>query len=79
MSMRRSLHGFYFIDNKHWLKFAFEAAERMNKRVATVKTKDFSADNIHDAISRKIFLVFFQKTSAQSHSPTTSASMRVLE
>ena len=42
---------FIFINNKHWLKFAFEADERMNKRIVTVKTKDFSDDNNHDAVT----------------------------
>ena len=42
---------FIFIDNKSWLKFAFEADERMNKRLVTVKTKDFSDDNNHDAVN----------------------------
>lgn len=41
---------FIYIDNKNWLKFAFEADERLNKRLVTVKTKDFSDDNNHDAV-----------------------------
>lgn len=41
---------FIFVDEKHWLKFAFEADERMNKRLVTVKTADFSDDNNHDAV-----------------------------
>jgi uncharacterized protein len=41
---------FIFIDKKHWLKFAFEADERLNKRLVTVKTNEFSDDNNHDAI-----------------------------
>lgn len=48
---------FIYIDDKHWLKFAFEADERMNKRLVTVKTKDFSDDNNHDAIkSSSVYL-----------------------
>ena len=48
---------FIYIDDKHWLKFAFEADERMNKRLVTVKTKDFSDDNNHDAIkSPSVFM-----------------------
>jgi uncharacterized protein len=48
---------FIYIDNKNWLKFAFEADERLNKRLVTVKTKDFSDDNNHDAIkSPSVFL-----------------------
>lgn len=42
---------FLYIDNKQWLKFAFEADERMLKRLVTVKTKDFSDDNNHDAVN----------------------------
>jgi len=41
---------FIYVDDKHWLKFAFEADERLNKRLVTVKTKDFSDDNNHDAV-----------------------------
>lgn len=41
---------FIYINYKNWLKFAFEADERMNHRLVTVKTKDFSDDNNHDAI-----------------------------
>lgn len=48
---------FIYVDDKHWLKFAFEADERMNKRLVTVKTKDFSDDNNHDAIkSSSVFM-----------------------
>ena len=42
---------FLYVDNRHWLKFAFEADERMNKRAVTVKTRDFSDDNNHDVIN----------------------------
>lgn len=42
---------FIFVDEKNWLKFAFEADERLNKRLVTVKTKDFSDDNNHDAVN----------------------------
>lgn len=42
---------FIFIDEKNWLKFAFEADERMNKRLVTVKTANFSDDNNHDAVN----------------------------
>lgn len=41
---------FIFVDEKNWLKFAFEADERMNKRLVTVKTAGFSDDNNHDAV-----------------------------
>ncbi|MCD9184906.1 MAG: DUF1349 domain-containing protein [Pyrinomonadaceae bacterium] len=48
---------FIYVDDKHWLKFAFEADERMNKRLVTVKTKDFSDDNNHDALkSPSVFM-----------------------
>lgn len=48
---------FIYVDDKHWLKFAFEADERMNKRLVTVKTKDFSDDNNHDAVkSPSVFM-----------------------
>ncbi|MCC7246424.1 MAG: DUF1349 domain-containing protein [Saprospiraceae bacterium] len=42
---------FIFVDEKRWLKFAFEADERMKKRLVTVKTADFSDDNNHDAVN----------------------------
>lgn len=41
---------FLYVDAKQWLKFAFEADERLNHRIVTVKTRDFSDDNNHDAI-----------------------------
>ncbi|MCC6724857.1 MAG: DUF1349 domain-containing protein [Saprospiraceae bacterium] len=41
---------FIFVDEKNWLKFAFEADERLNRRLVTVKTADFSDDNNHDAV-----------------------------
>ena len=41
---------FLYVDEKQWLKFAFEADERLKKRLVTVKTKAFSDDNNHDAI-----------------------------
>ena len=39
---------FIFVDEKHWLKFAFEADERMNTRIVTVRTNGTSDDNNHD-------------------------------
>jgi regulation of enolase protein 1 (concanavalin A-like superfamily) len=48
---------FLYVSDKEWLKFAFEADERMNKRLVTVKTKGFSDDNNHDAVdSPSVFL-----------------------
>lgn len=41
---------FIWVDAKNWLKFAFEADERMNTRLVTVKTHQFSDDNNHDAV-----------------------------
>ncbi|HLP96675.1 MAG TPA: DUF1349 domain-containing protein [Saprospiraceae bacterium] len=41
---------FLYVSDKEWLKFAFEADERLKHRLVTVKTKDFSDDNNHDAI-----------------------------
>ncbi|MDX1910683.1 MAG: DUF1349 domain-containing protein [Saprospiraceae bacterium] len=41
---------FIYVDEKNWLKFAFEADERMNKRLVTVKTAGYSDDNNHDAL-----------------------------
>lgn len=41
---------FIYVDDHHWLKFAFEADERMKTRMVTVKTKDFSDDNNHDIV-----------------------------
>lgn len=48
---------FIYVDDHHWLKFAFEADERMKTRMVTVKTKDFSDDNNHDVVqSPSVFL-----------------------
>lgn len=48
---------FLYVNDKHWLKFAFEADERMNHRIVTVKTQGFSDDNNHDAVeSPSVFL-----------------------
>ncbi|MEZ4959292.1 MAG: DUF1349 domain-containing protein [Saprospiraceae bacterium] len=48
---------FLYVSDKEWLKFAFEADERMNKRIVTVKTKGFSDDNNHDVVnSPSVFL-----------------------
>jgi regulation of enolase protein 1 (concanavalin A-like superfamily) len=44
---------FIYVDDHHWLKFAFEADERMKTRMVTVKTKDFSDDNNHDVVLSK--------------------------
>ena len=41
---------FLYVNEKQWLKFAFEADERLHKRLVTVKTRDFSDDNNHDAV-----------------------------
>lgn len=54
---------FIYVDDKNWLKFAFEADERMNKRLVTVKTDDFSDDNNHDAIkSPSVYLKISSNT-----------------
>ena len=42
---------FLYVDDHHWLKFAFEADERMKTRMVTVKTKDVSDDNNHDVVA----------------------------
>lgn len=42
---------FLYVDNKHWLKFAFEADERLLARIVTVKTSDYSDDNNHDVVN----------------------------
>ncbi len=42
---------FLYVDDKQWLKFAYEADERMNRRIVTVKTNGFSDDNNHDVIN----------------------------
>jgi hypothetical protein len=42
---------FLYVSDKEWLKFAFEADERMNRRIVTVKTKGFSDDNNHDVVN----------------------------
>jgi len=48
---------FIFIDTMHWLKFAFEADERMHTRIVTVRTEGVSDDNNHEIVNEKtIFL-----------------------
>ncbi|GAB2631671.1 hypothetical protein GCM10027035_27370 [Emticicia sediminis] len=44
---------FLYVNDSEWLKFAFEVDERMIGRIVTVKTKEFSDDNNHDAIPAK--------------------------
>ena len=56
---------FIYVDDKHWFKFAFEANERMNKRIVTVKTNDFSDDNNHDVVkSLYVYLKISSDTKA---------------
>jgi len=44
---------FIYVDEKHWLKFAFEADEQMNTRIVTVRTDGSSDDNNHEVIKDK--------------------------
>ncbi len=44
---------FIYVDEKHWLKFAFEADEQMNTRMVTVKTNESSDDNNHETVKEK--------------------------
>ncbi|HEY4877252.1 MAG TPA: DUF1349 domain-containing protein [Puia sp.] len=48
---------FIFVDEKHWVKFAFEADERMNTRVVTVRTNETSDDNNHDVVKDSIIFL----------------------
>jgi len=48
---------FIFVDEKHWLKFAFEADERMNTRIVTVRTNETSDDNNHDVEKDSVILL----------------------
>ena len=48
---------FIFVDKKHWLKFAFEADERMNTRIVTVRTNNTSDDNNHDVVKDSIIFL----------------------
>lgn len=41
---------YIFVDNKNWLKYAFECDEKMRNRVVTVRTVNSSDDNNHDII-----------------------------
>jgi regulation of enolase protein 1 (concanavalin A-like superfamily) len=43
---------YIYIDNEHWLKFAFERDEKLRCRVVTVKTDGSSDDNNHDIIGQ---------------------------
>ncbi len=56
---------FIFIDEKHWLKFAYEADERMNTRVVTVRTNETSDDNNHEILKDS---VIFLKISSDTKS-----------
>lgn len=44
---------FIYVDEKHWVKFAHEADERMNTRIVTVKTDRSSDDNNHEIVKEK--------------------------
>jgi len=44
---------FIYVDEKHWLKFAFEADEKMNTRIVTVRTNESSDDNNHETVKEK--------------------------
>jgi uncharacterized protein len=44
---------FIYVDEKHWLKFAFEADEQMNTRIVTVRTNEYSDDNNHETVKEK--------------------------
>jgi len=44
---------FIYVDEKHWLKFAFEADEQMNMRIVTVRTNETSDDNNHETVKEK--------------------------
>ena len=48
---------FLFVDEKHWVKFAFEADERMNTRVVTVRTNETSDDNNHEMVKENIIFL----------------------
>ncbi|HSZ87632.1 MAG TPA: DUF1349 domain-containing protein [Puia sp.] len=48
---------FIFVDEKHWVKFAFEADERMNTRVVTVRTNETSDDNNHEVVKDSIIFL----------------------
>ena len=41
---------FIYVDEKHWLKFAFEADEKLNNRIVTVRTIGSSDDNNHEKV-----------------------------
>jgi hypothetical protein len=56
---------FIFVDEKHWVKFAFEADERMNTRVVTVRTNESSDDNNHEVVKDSII---FLKISSDARS-----------
>jgi uncharacterized protein len=44
---------FIYVNEKHWLKFAFEADEQMNTRIVTVRTNESSDDNNHETVKEK--------------------------
>jgi len=48
---------FIYVDDKHWLKFAFEADEKMNTRIVTVRTNETSDDNNHDIADVEIIFL----------------------
>jgi regulation of enolase protein 1 (concanavalin A-like superfamily) len=56
---------FILVDEKHWLKFAFEQDERGNNRVVTVRTSNTSDDNNHEALKDSII---YLKISSDSKS-----------
>ncbi len=44
---------YMFVNNEHWLKFAFEMDEKKETRIVTVRTEKTSDDNNHDEVTEK--------------------------
>jgi uncharacterized protein len=56
---------FILVDEKHWIKFAFEEDEHGNNRVVTVRTNNSSDDNNHDIVKDSLI---FMKISSDTKS-----------
>jgi regulation of enolase protein 1 (concanavalin A-like superfamily) len=56
---------FILVDEKHWVKFAFEQDEHGNNRIVTVRTNSSSDDNNHDVVNDSLV---FMKISSDTKS-----------
>jgi len=67
---------FIYVDEKHWLKFAFEADEQMSTRIVTVRTNESSDDNNHEIVKEKtVYLKISSDTKSVGFYYSTDATV----